>query len=126
MREVHVFYAYDDTEFFNREDCLAYEDKAIKLMEEINNKYSFFDANMNLFAAPLGSTDIEEWIDWLNKAAEKFTFIHRTGDLSVDADMLIREICGYCITNDDFPYGEENVGWFKYNISSDEYIKVDE
>ena len=124
MHEVHVFYAYDDTEFFNREECLAYEEKAIKLMEEINDKYSFFDENMNLLVAPLGSTDIEEWIDWLNTSADKCQIIHRTGDLSFKANNLLREVCGYCINNSDFPYDEENVGWFKYEDC--DWVKVDE
>lgn len=124
MREVCVFYAYDDKEFFNREECLAYETEAIKLMEEINDKYSFFDENMHLLVAPLGSTDIEEWIDWLNTAADKCTFIHRTGDLSINADKFSREICGYCINNSDFPYGEENVGLFKYEDY--DWVKVGE
>ena len=124
MREVHVFYAYDDKEFFSREECLAYEEKAIKLMEEINEKYSFFDKNMNLLVAPLGSIDIEEWIDWLNASANECEIIHRTGDLSPDADKLSREVCCYCINNSDFPYGEENVGWFKYE--NYDWVKVDE
>ena len=124
MREVRVFYTYDDKEFYNRDECIAYEENAVKLMEEINEKYSFFDENMNLLVAPLGSTDIEEWIDWLNIAADKCTFIHRTGDLSPNADKLSREICGYCINNSDFPYGEENVGWFKYEDY--DWVKVGE
>lgn len=124
MREVCVFYAYDDSEFFNREECLAYEAKALKLMEEVNDKYSFFDENMNLLAAPLGSTDIEEWIGWLNTAVYKCVFIHRTGDLSVNADKLCREVCGYCINNSDFPYGEENIGLFKYEHA--DWVKVGE
>lgn len=124
MREVCVFYAYDDTEFFDRKECLAYEERAVKLMEEINDKYSFFDENMNLFIAPLGSTDIEKWIDWLNESADKCQIIHRTSDLSVKADQLCREVCGYCIGNSDFPYGEENIGWFKYEDY--DWVKVDE
>lgn len=41
MREVCVFYAYDDTELYTREECLAYEEKALKLMEEINEEVFF-------------------------------------------------------------------------------------
>ena len=124
MREVCAFYAYDDTEFFDREECLAYEARAIKLMEEINDKYSFFDENMNLLVAPLGSVDIEEWIDWLNESANKCQIVHRTGDLSFNAYKLSREVCGYCINNSDFPYGEESIGWFKYEDY--DWVKVDE
>lgn len=124
MREVTVYYAYDDSEFFDRDECLAYEEKAIKLMEEVNDKYSFFDENMNLLAAPLGSTDIEEWIAWLNMAADKCVFIHRTDDLSVNANKLCSEVCGYCINNSDFPYGEENIGLFKYEDF--DWVKVGE
>lgn len=124
MREVTVYYAYDDKEFYDRDECLTYEENAIKLMEEINEKYSFFDENMHLLVAPLSSTDIEEWIEWLNTAADKCTFIHRTGDLSTNADKFAREVCGYCINNSDFPYGEENVGLFKYEDC--DWVKVSE
>lgn len=124
MREVTVFYAYDDTEFFVRDECLAYEERAIESMEEINDKYSFFDENMNLFIAPLGSADVEKWIDWLNESADKCQIIHRTGDLSVNADKLCRRVCSYCINNSDFPYGEENIGWFKYEDC--DWVKVGE
>lgn len=124
MREVTVFYAYDDTEFFARDECLAYEERAIESMEEINDKYSFFDENMNLFIAPLGSTDVEKWIDWLNESADKCQIIYRTGDLSINADKLCRRVCNYCINNSDFPYGEENIGWFKYEDC--DWVKVGE
>lgn len=124
MREVTVYYSYDDKEFFDRDECVAYEEKAIKLMEEINDKYSFFDGDMNLLVAPLGSTDIEEWIDWLNISADKCAFIRRTGDLSFNADNFSREVCGYCINNCDFPYGEKNIGLFKYEDC--DWVKVGE
>lgn len=124
MREVRVFYAYDDTEFFDRDECRAYEEQAIELFKEIDNKYSFFDENMNLLEAPPIGSDIEQWIDWLNKSADKCKIIYRDGDLSFDADKLVSEVCAYGINNSDFPYGEDNVGWFKWEDC--DWVKVDE
>ena len=127
MREAIVYYAYDDTEFSDRESCLDYEKEAMELMKEINEKYSFFDENMGPFVAPLDSVDIEDWIDWLKGAAAAFTFIRRRDNLSTEADRFIFNNCGYCINNDDFGNEEENIGLFKLAIHGFEmYVKVGE
>ena len=34
MREVTVFYAYDDTEFYDRDECEYYEGKAFDKLKE--------------------------------------------------------------------------------------------
>lgn len=123
MREVHVFYAYDDKEFFDREECLAYEREAMVNVREIANAYSFFDKDMNRIFAPHDSDDIEDWIDWLGIAGDECAYIHRFANLSHDAEMLYREMWGYCILNEDF---DNELGFFKYDYNRDEWVKVDE
>ena len=123
MREVTVYYAFDDTEFYYRGECLAYEKEAFDCLKEINEKYSFFDKHMNIYAAPLESDEIEDWTDWLVNAADTCDFIHRDGDLTCLAEDFISREWGFCILNNDFNF---ETGWFKYNICSSEWEKVDE
>ena len=124
MRE--VYYAYDHTEFFDREACLNYEKEAINLMKEIAEKYSFLDENMNSFIAPLDSVDMKEWIDWLNDSAAACIYIHRRDNLSVEADRFIFNNCDYYLNNGAFCYEEENIGLFRYDEMICEYVKVSE
>ena len=121
MREVSVFYAYDDTEFFDREECLEYEKNALDHLKEINEKYSFFDKNMNLYCAPLGSSDIDDWVDWLVAAGDKCEFIHREANLTVPAENIINNGWGCCILNEDFNY---KTGWFQYDFHRNEWVKI--
>lgn len=123
MREVSVFYAYDDTKFYNREECLDYEENILNRLKEINEKYSFFDKNMNLYCAPLESPDIEDWMDWFLNAVDKCEFIHREANLSILTERLITDEGGFCISNKDFGHIK---GWFRYNYQTNEWEKVDE
>jgi hypothetical protein len=51
MREVKYYVAWDHTQFETADKCLAYEKKALKCLNEIYDKYSLFDENMNVFIA---------------------------------------------------------------------------
>lgn len=125
MREVISYVAFDDSEFGNREDCLAYEEGAINKMKEVRDKYSFYDKDMNLFVAPDDSAGIDDWVYWISCAADECEFICRKDNLSNDADSFIKYEFGYCINNSDF--SEENyIGLFKYDGKKDEWVKVDE
>lgn len=125
MREVRYYVAWDDSEFENKEECLAYEEGAINKMKEVRDKYSFYDKDMNLFVAPDDSAGIDDWLDWVGRAANECVFIDRKDNLSDDTDDFIYYEFGYCINNSDFP--EENyIGLFKYDGKKDEWVKVDE
>lgn len=41
MREVTVYYSYDDGEFYDRDECLAYEREALLSAWEIDGAYAF-------------------------------------------------------------------------------------
>ena len=41
MREVTVYYSYDDKEFFDRDECLRYERQAVEAMMSVNDCYDF-------------------------------------------------------------------------------------
>jgi len=125
MREVISYVAFDDNEFGNREECLAYEEGAINKMKEVRDKYSFYDKDMNLFVAPDDSARIDDWLDWVGRAANECEFIDRKDNLSDDADDFIYHEFGYCINNSDFP--EENyIGLFRYDMGRCRWVKVDE
>lgn len=123
MREVTVYYAYDDSEFFDRDECLAYEQDALHKAQEIDAAYCFFDENLITMYAPSVTEDIEDWIVWLGEVGDKCTCIRRRANLSPETEMFYREMWGYCILNEDF---NNELGMFCYNYDKDEWVKVDE
>ena len=123
MREVCVFYAYDDREFFDRDECVDYERKAIVKAWEIYKAYTFFDKDMGLIMAPAESDDIEDWADWLEIAGDKSAYVIRYANLSPETEMFYRHGWGYCILNEDF---NNECGTFRYDYDKDEWVKVGE
>lgn len=123
MREVTMYYAFDDKEFDNYEQCLRYENNAYMLVRSIEKKYSFYDKNMKEMTAPFDSPNVEDWLTWLDDAYSYCTYIRRTGSLTDDEAEIIRENIGSCIYNDDFSCA---VGLFEYNRRTGEWDKVDE
>ena len=123
MREVTMYYAYDDKEFDNYEACLAYENKAYMLMRSIYDKYSFYDRNMKEMIAPFDSPHVEDWLTWLDDAYSYCTYIRKMGSLTDDEAEIIRENIGVCIFNEDFSCA---VGLFRYDSREMGWVKVDE
>ena len=122
MREVSVFYSFDDREFFDRDECFTYEEKALKKFQSFNYFYTFYDKDMNIMYAPM-SKDVEEWINWLQCSAGKCSYIRRMGQLPEEVNQFIREEAGYCILNEDF---NNEIGLFKYDDIQYEWIKVED
>ena len=119
MREVSVYYAYDDTEFYDKEECLAYERKAMVLLREIAEAYAFLDIDKKLIFPMWFSDDIEDWLEWLDYAVEKCEYIFRHKNLSQQAEDFLVYTNGFSIQNGDF---NNEVGLFKYE--GDEWVKV--
>ncbi len=123
MREVTMYYAYDDKEFDNYAACLEYENKAYMLMRSIEKKYSFYYKNMKEIIAPYESPNVEDWLTWLDDAYSYCAYIRKMGSLTDDEVEIIRENIGACIYNEDFSCA---VGLFRYDTSTMEWVKVDE
>lgn len=123
MREVIRYYAFDDEEFEDREECQEYEAKAYDLVYSIGEKYKFYDKNMNIIPAPFNSPDVEDWLTWLDNAYGDCTYIKRYNALNPQEEAIIDETIGCCMLNYDFK-GE--IGLFKYDISESKWVKVDE
>ena len=123
MREVTMYYAYDDKEFDNYYACLVHENKGYELMRNIEKKYSFYDRNMKEIIAPLESPNVEDWLTWLDDAYSYCTYIRKMGSLTDDEAEIIRENIGACIFDEDFSCA---VGLFRYDTRTMEWVKVDE
>ena len=123
MREVTMYYAYDDKEFDNYAACLDYENKAYMLMRSIEKKYSFYDRGMEEMVAPFESPKVEDWLTWLEDAYSYCTYIRKTGSLTDDEVEIIRENIGACIYNEDFSC---SAGLFVWDTRVDKWVKVDE
>ena len=54
MRTVTVYYAYDGTEFYDSEECKAYEGQAIYHINQWNRCCTFLDNNMDYMILAAG------------------------------------------------------------------------
>ena len=122
MTEVTLFYAYDDTEFDTREACEAYEKEVYDKLVSISQKYTFFDADMNVLFPPV-DVNIDMFIQWLEDSANQCNYIHRAENLTDEEDKFIRRECGYCICNHDF---NNTIGWFTWDGMACDWVQVDE
>lgn len=118
MREITTYVAYDDTEFNNREECEAYEDKAFDLLEEIFNAYDFFKENGQEIFIFLNEVESGlkafEWA-WYNSVRIRVKHV-----LSNEAKDLIDYYFG-CIQPPD------EIGLYEYDWKNYEgWIKVSE
>lgn len=119
MREVTVYYAYDDTEFYTKEECLAYESKALVWLREIANAYTFWGVDKKLIPPKWGSGDIVFWLDWFDYVTENAEYIRRYKNLSQQAEEFLDYTDGFFIQNRDF---NNELGFFKYG--KDKWVKV--
>jgi len=124
MREVTVYYAYDDSEFEDRDECLRYERQAVEAMMSVNDCYDFFNKWGTRYSAPNSlCEDVEKWMDWLSDAAEHCEYIRVRHILPENAVWFIDREWGYCIAPEDF---HNETGLFKYDDFKNEWVKVGE
>lgn len=123
MREIKYYVAWDDSEFDNESECLAYEERGKKCAQEFNKAYSFYDKNMNKILAPNESADVEEWIDWLGCAIDDSAYIRRYANLTQEAERFYCHSWGTCVLNEDF---DNELGLFSYDFETNTWDKVGE
>lgn len=117
MREVSVFYAFDDTEFFDRNECECYEERATLMIFEACEAYQFFDENGEQIEIDL-ITDLETTLFSFNMAWGKCSYIRVTKDVSSDTKNFIYTYFGF-----SFP---DEMGLYRYWYNGDEWHKVDD
>jgi len=124
MREVTVYYAYDGSEFDDRDECLQYERQAVEAIMSVNDCYDFLTKDgVRYFAPDYRCEDVEEWMDWLSDAAEHCEYVKVHHILPENTLRLIDREWDYCIAPEDFN-GE--TGLFKYDHFKNEWVKVGE
>ena len=121
MREVSVFYSFDDREFFERDECEAYEREAMRHLRTVEACYAFYGKDGDRIFAPMTSNDVEEWMDWLYIAGDAADRILVSRQLPQDTADFLREQVGYCILPEDFNY---STGDFQYDWKRYEWVKV--
>lgn len=123
MREEVRYYAYDDTEFFDREECEAYEERVRNILISIIKKCSFFDKDMNIFLPPTGSSNINDWMNFLENAFNNSPIIHREENFTDEENTFLHYEFGYCFNNEEF---NNETGWFRWDKGEIEWVKMDE
>lgn len=121
MREISVFCSFDGREFYDRDECLAYEKDAMRHLRMIEACYAFYDKEGERFRAPLISNDVEDWINWLSDAGDSAEKILVSRQLPKDTANFVREQVGYCILPEDFG---NQTGDFQYDWNTNEWVKV--
>lgn len=121
MREVSVFYSFDDREFFDRDECVEYEKNAMHHLRTVEACYAFYAKEGARLFAPLRSDDVEDWMDWLCVAGDSADRIVVSQKLPNDTAKFVREQTGYCILPEDFGY---ETGDFQYDWYQCEWVKV--
>lgn len=123
MREEVRYYAYDDTEFFDREECEMYESHVYDMLADISEKCSFFDKDMNIFLPPNNSCDINDWLNFLDDALNNSSIVYRVENFTDEEDSFIRfEFCR-CFNNEEF---NDETGWFRWDRDEIAWVKMDE
>lgn len=115
MKTVTYYYAYDDTEFYDENECMEYEQKAIDLMVKAKEVFTFYDKNMNVMSWYVNDNvddllnefenvyDHCEYIKVNENNEEVFRFLHdQTGSLVPD----------------------NGVGLYKYDLNIDKWIRT--
>lgn len=123
MREEVRYYAYDDTEFFDREECEAYEGHVYDMLTNVSEKCSFFDKDMNIFMPPNDSPDINDWMDFFDNAFNGSSIVHREENLTKEENSFMCYEFGYCFSNEDF---NNETGWFRWDKDEIAWVKMDE
>lgn len=105
MREVTMYFAYDDTEFENREDCVKYEEYAEDMLREIVGSVSFLNRDNALYLTK--GKDINTTLGKIANACDNCETIIVTKQLSSSARVFI--LNELCIELPEMP------GKYKYN-----------
>lgn len=123
MREEIRYYAYDDTEFFDRAECEAYETNVYNMLTSVSEKCSFFDKDMNIFMPPNDSSNVNDWLNFFDNAFNGSSIVHREENLTNEENSFMQCEFGYCFSNEDF---SNETGWFRWDRDEIEWVKMDE
>lgn len=94
MKELKLYIAYDDEEFTDKEECLAYEQKAWDMINDIKAKLEFYDVEGEPINIP-ETDDIEEAIDMIDETINKSGAIRVLAPLKEDMPNKIRNIFSF-------------------------------
>lgn len=115
MKTKTLYIAYDGTEFINKNECRAYEERARKHINELVNIYTFCDKNKNVIFPFYDS--IEEYLQWFDSTTDTCEYIIVHKDLSREAHQFLYENIGGCIP--------EKEGFYKYDWNKNEWVSAD-
>lgn len=94
MKELILYIAYDDEEFTDKAECLAYEQKAWDTINDIKAKLEFYDMDGEPINIP-ETDDVEEAIDTIDETINKSGAIRVLAPLKEDMPNKIRHIFSF-------------------------------
>jgi len=115
MKKVTVYYAYDDTEFYDEDECMRYEQKAIDIMVKAKEVFTFYDENMNVMSWYVND-NVDDLLNEFENIYDHCTYIK----VNEDNEEVIRFI--YNQTGSLVP--NEGEGLYKYGWNVSEWAKI--
>lgn len=115
MKVVSVYYAYDDTEFYDESECLEYEQKAIDLMVKAKEVFIFYDENMNVMSWYVND-NVDDLLNEFENIYDHCTYI-KVNEYNKDVYNFIYNQNGIIL-----PDGDK--GLYKYNWNEDKWMKT--
>ena len=91
MKELTLYIAYDNEEFTDKAECLAYEQKAWNAINDIKAKLKFYDEDGEPINIP-ETDDIEEAIDAIDEIIDRSGAIRMLAPLNEDMPERIYDI----------------------------------
>lgn len=115
MKTVTVYYAYDDTEFYDENECMEYEQKAIDLMVKAKEVFTFYDKNMNVMSWYVND-NVDDLLNEFENVYDHCEYIKVNED-NKDVSQFIHNQCGFTLPDGD-------AGLYKYNWNEDKWIRT--
>ena len=119
MREMTIYFAYDNTEFYDKYECMEYEKHVWDVINELMECYVCFDKNFNMFQPPV-TDNLEEMLDFISSTFNNCDIIHFTKNPSDEAKKFQQTEWGYVLP--------ENIefGYYKYDYHKSDWILLTE
>ena len=115
MKTLTLYIAYDDTEFTDEAECRAYEVKALNLINEAIDAYTFYDRDKNIIIPKFDN--IEEYLEWFDRTTDDCEYVRVEQDVSRELHKFLWRNIGACVP--------EGKGFYKYDWDKCKWVSAD-
>lgn len=115
MKAVTVYYAYDDTEFYDEDECRRYEQKALDLMVKAKEVFTFYNKDMNAMSWYVND-NVDDLLSEFENVYDHCEYI-KVNEYNEKVYKFIYNQIGLNLPDGD-------VGLYKYDWNEDKWIRT--